>query len=1015
MKCPKCNADNPDTLKFCGECGTQLPSFESVEVTETIETPKEELTAGSTFAGRYQIVEELGRGGMGRVYRVLDKELKEEVALKLIKPEIAKDKKTIERFKNELKIARRISHRNVGRMYELMEAGSLHFITMEYIPGQDLRGLIRQTGQLTTGKAISIAREICEGLAEAHRQGVIHRDLKPSNIIIDKEGNPRILDFGIARSVEARGITGAGVMIGTPEYMSPEQVEGRETDKRSDIYSLGIILYEMLTGKVPFEGDTPFTVGVKHKSEIPKDPKELNPQIQDDLSGLVMKCLEKEEENRFQNAGEVRSELERIEQGLPTADRFVPKRKPLTSREITVQFNIKRYLIPIFAFFVIAAVALLLWHPWSVRKPAPIPSDKLSLAVLYFENNSGNVNLDNWRDGLSELLTTDLRQSKYLHVLNGNTVYEILERLNLLEKEKYSASDLMNVGVEGGVSHILLGSFITAEERFMIFVSLIEANTGETIEQLREGGPGEGSILESVDRITQKVKSALALTSEQIASDFDKEAAEITTGSLEAYKFYAEGRKHHFNRNFPASIELMKKAIALDPEFAMAYYSLAQSYFFGQRSEAIKNIMRAFELTEKTERISERERLLIQGVYYAASERTHDKALGALTRLLQIYPEDQEGNSMLGLIYERRGDQKKALGRLEAAYKYHKNLRNIGNLVRAYKDNTQYEKAEKICKDWISHIEDIAGIHNNLASIYLTQGRYDLAFAEAEKAFLIDPTNLYTALLKGDVSLVRGNLQEAEEEYKRLHKFNGAWHNLLKGRLAAVYLSQGKILKAADTIKDQPGSPVGIYVSIRQRRTDDSLKVLENLLQKKYDFEEIVLKRPNLWWKGIILAETGAIEEAEGVAEELKNLVPENTSKRTMWHYLHLNGLIEMKKGNFSAAVDGLEKSNSLIAPNSDDHAFYLDPLAYAFYLSGDFEKAQDQYEKITHLTTGRLSYGDIYAKAFYMLGKIHEEKRDTAKAIEYYKKFLDLWKDADPGIAEVEDARKRLTGLKAQ
>ena len=242
INCPKCKSANPKSASFCADCGTQLHSSKDIEFTETVEAPKEELTTGSTFAGRYQIIEELGKGGMGRVLRALDKKLNEEVALKLIKPEIAKDKKTIERFKNELKMARKISHRNVGRMYELMEERGTHFITMEYVPGQDLKGLIRQTGQLTIGKALSIAKEICEGLEEAHRVGVVHRDLKPSNIIIDREGNASILDFGIARSIKEMGMTGAEVMIGTPEYMSPEQVEGKETDQRSDIYSLGVIL-----------------------------------------------------------------------------------------------------------------------------------------------------------------------------------------------------------------------------------------------------------------------------------------------------------------------------------------------------------------------------------------------------------------------------------------------------------------------------------------------------------------------------------------------------------------------------------------------------------------------------------------------------------------------------------------------------------------------------------------------------------------------------------------------------
>ncbi|MHC4750583.1 MAG: protein kinase domain-containing protein, partial [Planctomycetota bacterium] len=232
MKCPKCNSDNLETQQFCGECGAKLVPVEDVpaDSTKSLVAPGVQLTTGSLFAGRYQIVEELGKGGMGKVYKVIDKQLNEEVALKLIKPEIASDKKTIKRFRNELKLSRKISHRNVGRMYELMEDKGSLFITMEYVPGQDLKGLIGQSGRLAIGTTISIAKQVCEGLTEAHRLGVIHRDLKSHNIMIDKEGNARIMDFGIARSLTGKSITGVGVMIGTPEYISPEQAEAEEVD-----------------------------------------------------------------------------------------------------------------------------------------------------------------------------------------------------------------------------------------------------------------------------------------------------------------------------------------------------------------------------------------------------------------------------------------------------------------------------------------------------------------------------------------------------------------------------------------------------------------------------------------------------------------------------------------------------------------------------------------------------------------------------------------------------------------
>ena len=259
MKCPKCETVNPADSKFCKECATSLPSFDKpqISVTRTFETTADELARGTLFAGRYEIIEELGAGGMGRVYRAFDKKLDEEVALKFLRPEIGADKRIVDRFRNEIKIARKITHQNVCRMHDLGEEGKTLYITMEYVRGEDLKSLVHRTGRLTAGKAVLIARQVAEGMGQAHKLGVVHRDLKPGNVMIDKDGNAKIMDFGIARSLYGGGVTAEGAIIGTPEYMSPEQVEGKEVDQRSDIYSLGIILYEMVTGRRPFEGDTP--------------------------------------------------------------------------------------------------------------------------------------------------------------------------------------------------------------------------------------------------------------------------------------------------------------------------------------------------------------------------------------------------------------------------------------------------------------------------------------------------------------------------------------------------------------------------------------------------------------------------------------------------------------------------------------------------------------------------------------------------------------------------------------
>jgi TolB-like protein/tetratricopeptide (TPR) repeat protein/predicted Ser/Thr protein kinase len=414
VKCSKCNTENTSDSQFCKSCATPLPSSKEIPVTETLETPKEELTTGSTFAGRFQIIEELGKGGMGKVYKAIDKKLNEEVALKVIKPEIASDKKTLERFNNELKLARKIAHKNVGRMYELMEEKGTHFITMEYVPGQDLRGLIRQTGQLTVGTAVSIAKQVCEGLTEAHRLGVIHRDLKPQNIMIDKEGNSRIMDFGIARSLKEKGITGAGVMVGTPEYMSPEQVESKEVDQRSDIYSLGVILYEMVTGRVPFEGETPLGIAMKHKSEIPKDPREVNAQILKDLR----KCMEKDKEKRYQNTEELLSKLEKM--------------KSVTTETITV------------------------------------PEWKNSIAVLPFKNMSADPEQEYFCEGMAEELINNLAQITDLRVVARTSAFSFRDK----------DVDIREIGRKLNVDKVLEGSVRKAGNRLRITAQLINVSDG---------------------------------------------------------------------------------------------------------------------------------------------------------------------------------------------------------------------------------------------------------------------------------------------------------------------------------------------------------------------------------------------------------------------------------------------------------------------------------------------------------------------------------------------------------
>jgi Protein kinase domain len=348
MQCPRCLNDNPEGTRFCGRCGRELPgSGETLPTgTATFQTPSKGLERGTTFARRFEIIEEIGQGGMGTVYKAYDSKIREVVALKLLKPEIASDPEVIERFRNEIKLARQVAHRHVCRMYDLGEEWLSIYIAMEYVPGEDLKSFIRRSGHLNEAKAVGLAKQIAEGLAEAHRLGVVHRDLKPQNVMIDKDGNAKIMDFGIARSLHTRGVTGTGVIIGTPEYMAPEQAEGRDIDHRVDIYALGAILFEMVTGRVPFEGTTPLSIVLKHRSEPPADPQTINAQISAGLSRIILKCLAKSRDDRYQSAAAVLEDLTAVEKGLPMTRQVTARTKPLTDREITVKFRLRKILIP---------------------------------------------------------------------------------------------------------------------------------------------------------------------------------------------------------------------------------------------------------------------------------------------------------------------------------------------------------------------------------------------------------------------------------------------------------------------------------------------------------------------------------------------------------------------------------------------------------------------------------------------------------------------------------------------
>jgi len=1040
MKCPKCHFDNASDSKFCKECGTQIqPSSADFpgSPTETLKTPIKELTTGSTFAGRYQVIEELGHGGMGRVYKVQDTKIGEKIALKLIRPEAGLDNRSLERFSNELKLARKIRHKNVCQMFDLGEDQGTRYITMEYVHGEDLKQLIRKVGRLSPGQAIGIARQVCDGLQEAHRLGVVHRDLKPQNIMVDEEGTARIMDFGIARSLAGKSITGAGVMIGTPEYMSPEQVEGKDIDQRSDIYSLGVILYEMVAGRLPFIGDTPLSVAHKHKYEAPEDPKKLNAQVSDDLARVILKCLAKDDDKRFQGAAELGAELRRIEEGLPATERIVAEKKVMTSREITLKFTPKKLLVPVLSSLALVAAGIILWRILPSKKGPPLPSasGKPTIAVLYFDNVSGDKILDTWKTGLTELLITKLSQSKFITVLDGTTIYSLLKKLNLDEAKKYTKGDLQKVADEGGATHTLTGSLMKAGQSIIITFSLQKPREGEVISSIPVECRGEQEIMSKVDEVATKIKSDLNLTQTQIAGDVDQNLGEISTPNAEAWAYYVEARRYYFRSEYAKAIPLLQKALSLDPEFVMAHRALGFSYLnIGDLSAYQRYSAGILELVQKhPERTTERDRYLLEQGYflYSKPEPEWGKSIEAGRKLLALYPDDPLGNGQMGDLYQYIEDWDEALKYYEKAVAARvRSVSAYQRMAGAFRATDEPAKAQEVLEKYLREVENTAAGHRYLAYHHISQNRLDLAARELETAMTLGPDDYENLGLRGDLLVMNGDLAGAEAAYlamlrEKLPMAGYAGNTGLMGLLVLEGRYKEVIKKGVPLIELSRRSGVGIaesrshtavaYVLGQTGQPEAAIGECDKAYGINSEIFDLDEKRQILLLKGSINLWMKRTDEAEKTAAELKALIDTGLNRRAMRFYDLLMGATEITRNNTSKGLEYLERAvRSLPYGPFEKDVRFINALAEAYFRAGDMTKAREQYERITVLTTGRLMLcGDIYARSFYHLGRIHEKLGDRAKSLENYMKFLDLWKDADPGLPEVEDARKKLAELK--
>ena len=783
MKCPECRTACPDGSTYCLSCGARIPAKESAdpstnqgsaarcspiispeEGTRTFDedSPAIALAPGAVFAGRYHIIEELGRGGMGCVYRVFDKTLQEDIALKFINPEIAARKRTLERFSRELKTARKIVHKNVGRVFELEEREGVHFISMEYVRGENLQRLLSRAGPLSLGKTLRVADQVCAGLSEAHALGIVHRDLKSQNIMIDERGNARIMDFGIALTPEMPRDTPADGVVGSPETMSPEQAAGGPVDARTDIYALGIVFYHMATGELPFKADSLSVLLKKHKTELPRDPRALNRQIPESLSCLILKCLEKDPALRFQNVGEIRAELERIGEdneiivGIE-GNRAADHRTDigiLPSRLLRKNIAVPAFALPAAVFIAAAVVTWLLLRP---GRPAAGDPGKTAIAVLPVIMPS---DLEGVRQSLSGDVISELsRTLTDVRITPSHSMW--------LYKD--TTKPLKQMGAELNVEYVLKLFLRHAGPGFMALVELSTVSSDAVYISWKEAYDAISQIQERLPQsLAQKLKLTLPV----------RGAKKIPGPAYMSYLngWEAERKYRNFvqSEDFETARARYQDAIASagPASLAKAYVGLGDIYqerFFSPAGDRNPNDFYLMRL---------------------AYEKAYD-----------LDPKLAEANVGLAWTHFFKKDNENAVkyyrealrlepNNAEALFNYASFLRDIGLFDQAV---PFFKKACEIDPLWMEYV-------NQMARCRMMRGDFEGAINDIQSGLIKDPENTPLRLLQARLQIITGKIDEASTLIEAVRKARPEQEGIPR-LMALIPAIRGKKNEALDLLK----------------------------------------------------------------------------------------------------------------------------------------------------------------------------------------------------------------------
>jgi serine/threonine protein kinase/Flp pilus assembly protein TadD len=916
------------------------------------------LEVGQVLGGRFQIQEMLGIGGMGAVYKAYDRDIDRIIALKCIRPELAKDPEIAQRFTQELLLARQIAHKNVIRIFDVRDSGGLKFITMEYVEGQDLSSLVESKGKLTIAESVAIVMQICSGLACAHAEGVVHRDLKPSNIMVEPQGRVVVMDFGLARADHIGQMTQTGAVMGTYQYMSPEQAKGTKADARSDIFTVGIILYELLTGKTPYSAESALASLLKRTQEPALPAAQINPAIPRPLSAIVARCLEREVAKRYQTADDLLSDLKAFQSGntvLPSAPRISGK------------------MISVVASFVLAGLiaiaGIVKWSSSSAGSSATVAHPTVKVLLADFQNNTSDSVFDGT---LESSFALAMEGAPFISAYNRTQARKTLSTIdpsaNILNEAGASL-----VALREGVNVVISGAVEKLGSGYKISCKAVDPVSSKTLGSAETETDSKSGVLQAVAQLADKVRRVLGDTTPESARLQQQET--VTSSSLEAVHEYAVAQDLQFSSKWEEALPHYSKAIALDPNMGRAYAGMAvMSANMGRKADAEKYYQTAMA---HIDRMSDREKYRTRGGYYLMT-RQPDKAIQEFNALVEQYPADAVGPTNLALSYFYTRNMQKAM---------EQGRRSVDLSPKAVLQRT------------------------NLALYSIYAGDYASGAKAAQEVLSGNPNSADALGALAIAQTGQGDFSSATETYKKLEALGPRGASMANIGLADIAELQGReddaltlleIGIAADLAAKESGSAAAKTIALGQAylsRGDKKRALAEADAAVKLD------PQPN------VLMAAGELYVNAGDTSRAAKLVTQLSARIEPEPQLYgalLQGAISLSRGQRTEAIQAFEKAQKI--SNSWLGHFYL---GKAYLQNGSFTEADSEFElclkrrgEASAVFLDDVPTFRLMPSVYYDLGRAQEGLKSPAAA-ETYRTFLKMQPNGSSEL--VTDARRRL------